>query len=296
MKTSAFPHALVAALLSILALACSAAESEKPAAPTVEARGNTEYGAIEYVQTNQRAGVRQGFLLFRARSPVGSVILFSGGDGVLNLQKKGNTLKTHGNFLMRVRLDFVAAGYNVAAVDAPSDRRDLRAFRTSAAHAIDIKGVINYLRSQSKGPLWLVGTSNGTVSVANVATRLSQDGPDGVVLTSTITSGSGANGSVYNSDLKSIRVPVLIVSHNADLCPASSMAGSQVLAERMKATTVEEFKSFSGGSEPESGPCEPFSPHGYFGIETQVTTAIIGWMKAHSPSRAAGASGAPAER
>lgn len=296
MNSASFPHALAAALLSILAVACSGAVTEQPAAPTVEARGKTEYGAIEYVQTTQRAGVRQGFLLFHARSPVGSVILFTGGDGVLNLQKSGNTLKTNGNFLMRVRLDFVAAGYNVAAVDTPSDRPDLKRFRTTLGHAIDIKGAMNYLRSQSTGPLWLAGTSNGTVSVASVAARLSPAGPDGIVLTSTITAGGAVNGTVYNSDLKSIHVPMLIVSHNADLCPDSHMSGSQVLAERMTRTTVTEFLSFSGGSKPESGPCEPFSPHGYFGIEAQVTTAIIGWMKAHSSGPAAGAGSAPAGR
>ena len=222
------------------------------------------------------------------------MILFTGGDGVLNLQKSGNTLKSNGNFLIRVRLDFVAAGYNVAAVDTPSDQPSLRFFRTSPGHAIDIKGVANYLRGLSQGPLWLIGTSCGTVSAASVAARLAPGGPDGIVLTSTITTGQclGAT-SVYSTNLNSIRVPVLIVSHTADLCPVSPMSGSQVLAERMKATTDARFLSFSGGNKPESGPCEPFSPHGYFGIESQVTTAIIAWMEAH-PARPSSATGGAA--
>jgi hypothetical protein len=59
------------------------------------------------------------------------------------------------------------------------------------------------------------------------------------------------------------------------------MSGSKVLAQRLKAVTVADFLTFTGGTTPESGPCEPFSPHGYFGIEPKVTQAIIKWMRDH---------------
>ena len=33
-----------------------------------------------------------------------------------------------------------------------------------------------------------------------------------------------------------------------------------------------------GGKAPESGPCDPFAPHGFWGKEPQTVDAIAGWM------------------
>ena len=33
-----------------------------------------------------------------------------------------------------------------------------------------------------------------------------------------------------------------------------------------------------GGKAPESGPCDPFAPHGFFGREAETVDAIAGWM------------------
>ena len=33
-----------------------------------------------------------------------------------------------------------------------------------------------------------------------------------------------------------------------------------------------------GGKPPESGPCDPFAPHGYFGREAETVDAIAAWM------------------
>jgi len=39
-----------------------------------------------------------------------------------------------------------------------------------------------------------------------------------------------------------------------------------------------ELISVSGGKAAESGPCEPFAAHGYFGREAQTVDAIARWM------------------
>jgi hypothetical protein len=64
----------------------------------------------------------------------------------------------------------------VAIVDPPSDRSSLYGFRITRAHALDIKGVIAYLRQQAPVPVWLVGTSYGTVSAIKVADWLAEGG------------------------------------------------------------------------------------------------------------------------
>ena len=273
--------ALTLALPALLLAGCSSAQ-EQPGETRVERRGETAQGAVEYVEVSRRAGATQGFLLLHARAPVGSVILFTGGDGVV-LLRRGEKMRG-GNFLVRMRRQFAEAGFNVAVVDRPSDQANLKNFRTSAAHALDTKGVIAHLRSVTAGPVWLIGTSNGTVSAASVAARLSSGGPDGIVLTSTVTQGTT---SVYGAHLGAIRGPVLIVHHRSDACHASTLSGAEVLAEKLKAHASVDVQTFTGGLPPESGECDPFAPHGYFGIEATVVAAIADWMKAHAPAPAA---------
>ncbi len=69
-------------------------------------------------------------------------------------------------------------GSTVAVMDAPSDRQDGRGligFRQSPAHMQDIAAVMRYLRQQAPVPVWLVGTSLGTASVAAAAIRIKEE-------------------------------------------------------------------------------------------------------------------------
>src|SRR4030095_5557473 len=121
-----------------------------------------------------------------------AVVLFAGGDGGLRLTTEGALQWGSGNFLVRARQFFAAQGLTVIGVDAPSDRQKppyLGGFRQTREHAADIRALIAWARSEYKVPVWRVGTSRGTQSVAYLATELSgTDAPDGIVLTSTILS------------------------------------------------------------------------------------------------------------
>ena len=123
-----------------------------------------------------------------------ALVLLPGGPGYMALDAKGCARKLEGNSLVRSRDLFHAAGFVTALVDAPSDHRGedgLGGFRLSAQHADDIGKVIAEVRERTKLPVWLVGTSRGAISAANAASRLTGPAaPDGLVLTSAVTSGS----------------------------------------------------------------------------------------------------------
>lgn len=86
----------------------------------------------------------------------------------------------------------------------------LNGFRQTTEHVADVKAVIAWLRRTAKVPVWLVGTSRGTQSVAYIATDLTgAEGPDGVVLTSTILVDKKST-PVPAMALGNIRVPVLV--------------------------------------------------------------------------------------
>jgi pimeloyl-ACP methyl ester carboxylesterase len=171
-------------------------------------------------------------------------------------------------------------------VDAPSDHKSgLGSWRLSEEHAQDIGAVIEDVRrSAGAVPLWLIGTSAGTLSAANAAARLAPPkGPDGLVLTSTITQIGGRNApygqtSVQSVDLARIKVPSLIVRHREDGCPSTPPGGAEGLLGKLKNAPRTELLTFAGGDPPRSAACEPLSRHGYLGIESQVVGAIAAWM------------------
>jgi hypothetical protein len=235
----------------------------------------------ELVKLPTRPGVTQPFwVMTPPGSPVASVILFTGGPGLLFSQRQ--PVLRGKNFLIRSRDKFAAAGFLVASVDGPSDHLEGldESFRTSAEHASDIAAVIAYLRQKAAVPVWLIGTSRGTTSVANVAARLKSGGPDGLVLTSSIVAPTRILAPIQSSvDVGTIAVPTLFVHNRDDACMACPFSAVPALMARFTRAPRKELIAVSGGSTPLSDPCEALSRHGYIGIEDEVVGKIAAWIK-----------------
>ncbi|MFI5340292.1 MAG: alpha/beta hydrolase [Candidatus Methylomirabilales bacterium] len=231
-----------------------------------------------------RPGVTQALLLLNPTSrPVASVILFAGGQGRLALSDQGIG-EGGDNFLVRTRTLFAERGLLVAVVDVPSDRtgEGLANFRSSEAHAQDIAGVIAFLKQRANVPVWLIGTSMGTLSAANAAVRVPQD-MDGIVLASSVTRRSKVqHESLMDVDLKEIRLPTLFVHHKNDACTVTPYADIHAVMQKLKRAPKVGLLSFEGGDTPRSGPCAGLSYHGFLGIEPAVVDAIARWIKAAS--------------
>ncbi|MCG6935493.1 MAG: alpha/beta hydrolase [Proteobacteria bacterium] len=214
-------------------------------------------------------------------APVASVVLFSGGSGVLKITPKG--IGRTGNFLIRSRFRFAEQGLQVVIVDKPDDRGDLHDARTRAEHADDVGAVIAFTRHRLARPVWLVGTSRGVISAANAAARLDGDsGPDGLVLTASVMrTGNAGQDSLVNVDLGAITAPILLVHHQDDGCYVSPAADMPILAGEFTRASVVELKLVSGGSAPAFNPCKANTFHGFWGIEAQVVKTLADWIKSH---------------
>lgn len=236
------------------------------------------------VTVSGRKNATQQFLVIKPYIPEqirASVILFAGGTGHLGFDDSGSIRNLSGNFLVKTRNYFVQQGMIVAVVDTPSDRRALDNFRTSWAHAVDIRAVITWLRKTADVPLWLVGTSRGTISVAGVAGHLASAGPDGIVLTSTVFESSTRRGVVYDANLDAIQVPVLVVHHKNDGCAVTPYSKASAFMQRISAASKSELITIEGGAGNLGNPCEAKSPHGFLGLEYKVVTLITDWIKAN---------------
>ena len=232
------------------------------------------------IELNTRNGITQKFLLNESAAVTANVILFVGGHGRLNLSAfDDNVFASWGkkNFLFRSRDAFVKNNFTVAVVDAPSDMQTstgmLGGFRTSREHVQDIDYVISYLRELNNKSVWLIGTSRGTESAAYVAIH-SQQSPNGVVLSSSMTENNAKGIPVTQLALNKITIPVLITSHIDDECWVTPPIGADEIKEKLTSSTTVQIETFTGGNSPKSDPCMALSPHGYFGIENEVISVI----------------------
>ena len=243
--------------------------------------------AAELVTLKSRSGIDQNFILIKPDNPVASVILFAGGKGALNLSSFfGSPTINWGrnNFLVRTRDMFAKHGFLVAVVDAPSDHKTKRGmlggFRNSMDHVEDIDHVIKYLREKADVPIWLVGTSRGTESVANIAIN-SKQYPAGLVLTSSMSVPNSKGTVVTEMDLEHITIPTLVVANTEDGCPKTPPEGAEQIARMLINAKKVEVKMFSGGDSPISKPCKAMSYHGFLGIEDNVVDFISGFIKSN---------------
>lgn len=238
--------------------------------------------AEEVVDIPTRPGVTQRMLVVTPPEPKAAVVLLAGGHGGLRISPNGSMKWGNGNFLVRSRQLFADRGLLVAVVDASSARQSppyLAGFRQTPEHAADLAAVIAWLRENFKAPVWLVGTSRGTQSAAYVATKLSgSEGPDGVVLTSTILTDDKGR-PVPAMPLEEIRVPVLVVHHEQDGCSHCSFSDVPKLMEKLSNTPRHQLLSFKGGKN-KGDPCEAFAYHGFNGLESQVVQQVADWIVA----------------
>jgi hypothetical protein len=80
-------------------------------------------------------------------------------------------------------------------------------------------------------------------------------------------------------DLGEVALPTLFVHNKEDACPACPFSAVPSLMARFTSTPRKQLIAVSGGAPPQSDPCEALSRHGYFGIEDEVVTAIVDWIK-----------------
>jgi pimeloyl-ACP methyl ester carboxylesterase len=196
--------------------------------------------------------------------PLGSAILVSGGTTKLEIAGDGSNLDRNSNFMVRTRRDYVDAGFVTALAENSDDLRPL---------IVRLRGIAQ--------PVFVIGTSNGTIVTVANATRPGGGGPDAIVLTSTVTkSNQHFSRAAADYPLENLTIPVLIVHNTNDSCRVSPPSGVRSVVAKIKPELVTTISVTS--SELVGDPCEPMSPHGYLGIEGQTVSQIIAWMKVHT--------------
>ena len=222
---------------------------------------------------------------------VASVILLPGNNGFMQLEDQGGKARLNsnsqlkGNFVVRSAWAFLEAGLNVMMVDAPSETAwDTRSKRRTVAHATEIGSAIADARQRWKLPVWIVGTSNGTVSAVNAAVRLSgTERPDGIALTSAITRNPGNANPLANTVLASnpgvaeVQIPTIVAWHALDSCPSSPATSANEVMAALPPLLRVQVGPFTGGGWSllaEADLCGGVAFHGFNGIEHTVASQV----------------------
>jgi hypothetical protein len=235
--------------------------------------------ARELVTLETRPGITQALLIeSTADRTLAVALLFPGGSGHIRLRNEGGEIRfASGNFLVRARREFTQRGVAAVILDAPSDQQVYGMddnFRLGPEHASDVSAVIAEMKKRFSGvPVFLVGTSRGTVSAAALGRRLPQQ-VAGVVLTATLFVQGRRLGQhgLAGFDFDTIKAPLLFAHHRQDGCEYTPYRAASRLADRYPLISV------AGGLPARSVPCEAFSEHGFLGREAETVEAIVNWM------------------
>jgi pimeloyl-ACP methyl ester carboxylesterase len=237
---------------------------------------------VRVVDIPTRTNINQRLLIISPDTAASAaVVLFAGNHGGLQISEDGNFGWGENNFLVRSRNLFADQNFLVVIVDAPSDRQSLpflKGFRQGNKHVEDIRIIISWIRENFKIPVWLIGSSRGTQSVAYSSIKLTDKNemPNGIVLTSTILDDAGYEVPLL--PLENLRIPVLVIHHEQDACMCCSIDSIPKLMEKINLIPDKELIIMNGGST-RGDPCTSFTYHGFNEIESIVVSEIANWIR-----------------
>lgn len=240
--------------------------------------GTLGIGVADVRELEARPGAAFKMHVFEAPDPIASIVMLEGASGVFSPGGVG--------FVSGHYHTFVGKGFSVAVVEPPKDQRDKfngfhPRFRGTPAHVHDLAAAVDAIRSDVGKPVWLLGISRGSLSVANFVGER-PDLIDGAVFMSSSTNTPRGFKSVLDYDLSRMPGPVLAVAHEDDGCRGTPPSGARRIADAARRSRAAEAMYFDGGNVVGKSPCGSGSPHVFSGLEDDVVARVAEFIAAHA--------------
>ena len=139
--------------------------------------------------------------------------------------------------------------------------------RYSAEHIENITAVVKYYKERTKKPVYLIGHSNGSISIAEFLNKSS----DSQRLVAGIILSAGRNET--SIDVK-LSIPTLVMVHEQDSNVWTTPSASVSLYEKIKATNSKAKLAFIHGGYNEMGNPATGGRHMYAGSLNEVATTL----------------------
>ncbi len=239
--------------------------------------------ADELVTLPTRTGVTSSYWWMPRDNAKANLILLSGGSGGIGYR---NGTPQSNNFLVRSRDHFATGNpdgvFNVALLGNASDMRQLDpALRVRSEHLQDIAAVVAHIRARNNAPIWLIGTSQGTISAAAAGIDLGEK-ISGLVLSAAYTAFKTST-SVPKQSIDKIKVPVLVVFHENDSCRVTRPDEAKYIMDKLNNASVKKLLLVTGGQGPSGDECEALHWHGFINAEAAASNVITSWVLKPSP-------------
>ena len=207
------------------------------------------------------------------------LIFIPGGEGHIGLKpgQADNTFHFH-QMLKRLTNPTLTSGqFDVVLLDSPTELSPRQAYpsaRGGSDHLIRIESAIRYYKEKTGLPVWLMGHSNGGISLTEFVKRVQKENKTNLVA-GMIASGIRSE-SYFNAPLD---MPVLFVHHKQDGCshtlPDDAYSNYMKVKEFNKSVT--EFAYVTEGTPESRDPCRS-GFHMYFGASDEVAKIIDSFM------------------
>lgn len=226
-----------------------------------------------------RDGGHQRILYLAPAHPRATLVMLPGGSGDVGLERDGD-IRHDNNFVVRTRSLWVDRGFAVLIPDTV-DRANLRGERSSPDYAALVDALAAFARTQAPAPVFLLGTSQGSIAAMNGAAHAAPGSIAGVILTESVSRLGGSHETVFDADPADVRVPTLVVANRDDRCDVAPPEEAPHIAAAMTRSPDVHVLAVSGGITKSHSPCGSLTPHGYYGIEAGVVQDIAQWIDAH---------------
>jgi dienelactone hydrolase len=202
--------------------------------------------------------------LIETAKPKAVVLLFIGGNGVLDLKPDGSTTKE--NPLNRSAGLWKSYGINSVLVDSPYDLGDARRgnVRGKSEHLSRVESVVNYYKNKFNIPVWIFGHSMGTVTAIQFANQSER---------STAVTGIIIAGTHIGENLSaSFNKPVMAIHHQKEACPSTPISASESIIKGRSKDAKSELVMIDGGEDVGKA-CMGLAYHGFNKVEDKMIGA-----------------------
>jgi alpha/beta superfamily hydrolase len=199
------------------------------------------------------------------------IVFIPGGDG--NLGLKPDTTDRKYSFYQTLKSltnpDLTSGKFDLVLLDFPFPMRDVVA-RGTDDHLVRVESVIQYYHAKTGLPVWIMGHSNGGISLTNFIQYLQKNNKTDEI--AGVIASALRNGSNFNAP---VDFPILFLHHEKDACLNTTSAYSLRLYEKVKEFTKLDIQYtwIKNGESESNDPCRS-GFHMYYNSGTEASKVI----------------------
>lgn len=204
-----------------------------------------------------------------------TLVFIPGGEGRLALAAdRKNIGGFYGNTLKPLSDPSLTSGsFNVVLFDSPvylPVGNDYPYSRQSTEHLLRIESVVRYYKELYGLPVWVMGHSNGAVSITELYKMLQINKREGLIAGAIYS--SARNGAQFSD---STQLPILFLAHERDACFKSQPERSKAVFEQQQKTNREKMSYvLVKGGDPQSEHACYSGFHMFYGASREAYMAI----------------------